>query len=155
MNHNFLVRPEHLNQAFESQEPCGCGGHGPGNGLTRRSFIKRTGAVTVATMVAWSAATHQARAEAASGSASASYKICGHKCSWATLVSLTVYRDPNVGCYQVVKCRCINGHILGKFWKAAGENSQATPLPLPAGVTEHVYDYPWAPDGHGKCQHRM
>jgi hypothetical protein len=49
MKHEFLISPQ-LNQAFE---PGGLSGGGWGNGITRRSFIKRTGGATVATLVAW------------------------------------------------------------------------------------------------------
>lgn len=162
MNHNFLVRPEQLNQPFESHEPCGCGGHGQGhdhsNGITRRSFIKRTGAVTVATMVAWSAATHQARAEGASGSGSASKKICGHKCSYAKLTSMDTYNDPSIGNFQIVECFCLNDHSLGKHYKKVGYYANPKPLAVPAGVQEHILDFPWGDtptEGHGECQHPM
>lgn len=49
MKHEFLVTPPHLNQAFESG---GSSGGGCGNGITRRSFIKRTGGASVAVLVA-------------------------------------------------------------------------------------------------------
>lgn len=50
MNHDFLIGSAQLNQAFESQGASGCGEHG--NGITRRSFVKRTGAATVAVILA-------------------------------------------------------------------------------------------------------
>ena len=52
----FLPPPVRLSQAFEN-------GESGGGGVTRRSFIKRTGGATVATMVAWNLVTNEARAE--------------------------------------------------------------------------------------------
>ena len=69
MNHDFLIGSAQLNQASESQESGGSGG-----GITRRSFIKRTGGATVATIVAWNVAANTASAENGGASHSASWK---------------------------------------------------------------------------------
>lgn len=56
MNHSrFLPPPVRLSQAFE--------GETGGDGISRRTFIKRTGGATVATMVAWNTATTDCRAQ--------------------------------------------------------------------------------------------
>jgi hypothetical protein len=60
MNKSFLIRPTQLNQAFESNSSSG--GSDDGNGVTRRTFIKRTGGTTVATLVAWNIQNTKARA---------------------------------------------------------------------------------------------
>ena len=57
MNRDFLIGSAQLNQASESQES------GGSSSMTRRSFIKRTGAVTVATMIAWQASQAPVNAE--------------------------------------------------------------------------------------------
>lgn len=67
MKHEFLVPPPYLNQAFESG---GSSGGGWGNGITRRSFIKRTGGATVASLVAWNLTTNCAKGEHVAGSCS-------------------------------------------------------------------------------------
>lgn len=69
MKHDFLVRPPHLNQAFESE---GSAGGAWGNGITRRSFIKRAGGATVASLVAWNALTSMARAQGGQGEGNSS-----------------------------------------------------------------------------------
>lgn len=69
MNHQFLIRPAQLNQAFESNSSSG---GGDGSDLTRRTFIKRTGGATVATMVAWNLTMNEARAQG-DGSGSGSH----------------------------------------------------------------------------------
>lgn len=61
MNRTFLTPP--LNQAVES----GSGAAGFSNGITRRSFLKRTGAASVATPVAWNSTQHHARATETNG----------------------------------------------------------------------------------------
>lgn len=61
MNHDFLIRPAQLNHAFESNGSSG--GAGESSGLTRRSFIKRTGGATIATLVAWNLTTSMAHAK--------------------------------------------------------------------------------------------
>lgn len=62
----FLPPPVRLSQAFESE-------HSGGDGITRRTFIKRTGGATVATMVAWNLTINEARAQGGgSGSGSGS-----------------------------------------------------------------------------------
>ena len=72
MKHDFLISPQ-LNQAFESE---GSSGVGWGNGITRRSFIKRTGGATVASLVAWNVTTTKSRAEEdGEGSGSVSWKM--------------------------------------------------------------------------------
>jgi hypothetical protein len=48
MNRDFLIGSAQLNKAFESKKSCASGG-----GITRRSFIKRAGGATVATLVLW------------------------------------------------------------------------------------------------------
>jgi hypothetical protein len=53
MNHDFLIGSVQLNQAFESTV-------GSGGGVTRRSFIKRTGGATIATLVALHVTSQQA-----------------------------------------------------------------------------------------------
>lgn len=60
MHRQFLVRPAQLAQAFES-------GSGSGSGITRRSFIKRTGGATVATLVAWETSKTKLHAEDING----------------------------------------------------------------------------------------
>jgi hypothetical protein len=55
-NRSFLPPPIRLSQAFEN-------GDSGGGGITRRTFIKRTGGATVATMIAWNLATNEARAQ--------------------------------------------------------------------------------------------
>lgn len=64
MNSQFLIRPEQLNQAFESNSGGGA------NDVTRRSFIKRTGGATVATLVAWNLGANTATAAEGDGSGS-------------------------------------------------------------------------------------
>jgi hypothetical protein len=59
MNRNFLVTPTTLNQAFESDGKAS----GFSNGITRRSFLKRTGAASVATLVAWNMTSQQGKGE--------------------------------------------------------------------------------------------
>lgn len=57
----FLPRPIRLYQAFNSDTSSG----GPSsNEITRRSFLKRTGGATIATLVAWNMATREAEAMA-------------------------------------------------------------------------------------------
>lgn len=58
MKRQFLIRPPQLNQAAESSDLSG----GSSSNLTRRTFIKRSGGATVATMVAWNLQTTNARA---------------------------------------------------------------------------------------------
>lgn len=59
MNENsFLPPPVRLSQAIEN------GDYG-GGGVTRRTFVKRTGGATVAAMVAWNLASQQTRAQEA------------------------------------------------------------------------------------------
>lgn len=53
---SFLPPPVRLSQVFECD-------HSGGGGITRRSFIKRTGGATVATMVAWNLTVNEARAQ--------------------------------------------------------------------------------------------
>jgi hypothetical protein len=60
MKHEFLVCPPYLNQAFD---PGGSVGGAWGNGITRRTFIKRTGGATVASLVAWSVITERGNAQ--------------------------------------------------------------------------------------------
>lgn len=67
MNPQFLIRPSQLNQAFEANNSSGSG---ETSGVTRRSFIKRTGGATVATLVAWNLTVIQARATGAGVSGS-------------------------------------------------------------------------------------
>jgi hypothetical protein len=59
MQTNSYPPPVRLSQAFESE--CSSGGGG-GSNITRRSFLKRTGGATVATLVAWNMATRNAEA---------------------------------------------------------------------------------------------
>jgi hypothetical protein len=60
MNANrFLPPPVRLSQAFESEK---FSGGASGSEITRRSFIKRTGGATVATLVAWNLASRTADA---------------------------------------------------------------------------------------------
>lgn len=68
----FLPPTVRLSQAFESEK---FSGGASGSEITRRSFIKRTGGATVATLVAWNMATQQARADGdnASDNSSGSY----------------------------------------------------------------------------------
>ena len=56
----FLPLPIHLSQAFESERLSG-GASDPE--ITRRSFLKRTGGATMATLVAWNVASHKADAQ--------------------------------------------------------------------------------------------
>jgi len=73
MNANkFLPPPVRLSQAFE---PGGFGGCGSGSEITRRSFMKRTGGATVATLVSWNLASQRVNAETGSGE-SLSHKMC-------------------------------------------------------------------------------
>lgn len=58
MNNDFLFHPSQIQQAFESNSSSGSSG----NEITRRSFIKRTGGATVATLVAWNLITNNAKA---------------------------------------------------------------------------------------------
>lgn len=55
----FLPPPVRLSQAFESKN---FSGGASGSEITRRSFLKRTGGATVATLVAWDVANQIARA---------------------------------------------------------------------------------------------
>lgn len=64
-NHSFLPPPVLLSQAFENDRS-------GGGGITRRSFIKRTGGATVATMIAWNLTVNEARANGESGESGAS-----------------------------------------------------------------------------------
>lgn len=75
MKHDFLVRPPYLNQAFESSG-------GWGNGITRRSFIKRTGGATVASLVAWNLATTKSRGEGDGGTSGGSGSSTWKKRRW-------------------------------------------------------------------------
>lgn len=68
MKHDFLITP-HLNQAFESE---GSSGGSWSNGITRRSFIKRTGGATVASLVAWNLTNQRTRADLPSSATSGS-----------------------------------------------------------------------------------
>lgn len=52
----FLPPAVRLSQAFECDDS-------RGSGITRRTFIKRMGGATVATMVAWNLTANEARAE--------------------------------------------------------------------------------------------
>jgi hypothetical protein len=70
VKHDFLIGSVQLNQAFESQGSSGSGG----DGITRRSFIKRTGAATVATVVAFNFA-ESAYASAQDGKTEVSYRF--------------------------------------------------------------------------------
>jgi hypothetical protein len=65
MNHDFLIGSAQLNQAYESQESCGNGELG--KGITRRSFVKRSGTAAVATLVAWQAMESRTFAEIPDG----------------------------------------------------------------------------------------
>lgn len=56
----FLPPPVRLSQAFESEK---FSGGASGSEITRRSFLKRTGGATVATLVAWNLASNPARAD--------------------------------------------------------------------------------------------
>jgi len=49
MNRNFLSEPAQLNQSLEINSSSG----GASSGITRRTFVKRSGGATIATMVAW------------------------------------------------------------------------------------------------------
>ena len=69
MKHDFLIGSVQLNQAFESQGSSGSGG----DGTTRRSFIKRTGAATVAAVVAFNFA-ERAYGSAEDGQTEVSYR---------------------------------------------------------------------------------
>ena len=69
MDSPLLIRPPLLNQASESGSSSG-----GGNSVTRRTFIKRTGGATVATLVAWNLQVAKANAEReSSGNSSASF----------------------------------------------------------------------------------
>lgn len=73
MNANkFLPPPVRLSQAFESER---FSDGASGSEITRRSFLKRTGGATVATLVAWNLASQQASANPES-SDSVSHKMC-------------------------------------------------------------------------------
>ena len=52
--------PPRLNQAFET---AASGGGYPSNEITRRTFLKRTGGATVASLVAWNLAAERAEAQ--------------------------------------------------------------------------------------------
>lgn len=67
---SFLPSPVRLNQAFE-------GDRSGDGGITRRTFIKRTGGATVATMVAWNLATNEASAQGSGEGSAASFSVLG------------------------------------------------------------------------------
>jgi hypothetical protein len=69
MNHNRFLPPVSQLRPISSELPA------TGNGITRRSFIKRTGGATVATMVTWSLVSQTARA---SGNEGSKVKIGAH-----------------------------------------------------------------------------
>jgi hypothetical protein len=75
MNHDFLIGSSQLNQAFESNITSG--GSTDGDYTTRRTFIKRTGGATVATVIAWNMQVATAKADDESSSASASFSVMG------------------------------------------------------------------------------
>lgn len=72
MNHQFLIRPAQLNQAFESSNSSG--GKTQGSNVTRRVFIKRTGGATVAATIAWNIQIANATGD---GSDSSSFSVLG------------------------------------------------------------------------------
>lgn len=78
MNHSrFLPPPVRLSQAFE--------GETGSDGISRRTFIKRTGGATVATMVAWHLSAIDAQANPGSGEVSDPYE--------ATLKKARMHQD--------------------------------------------------------------
>ena len=64
--------PPRLNQAFETAPS---GGGFASNEITRRTFLKRTGGATVASLVAWNLAAERARADLESGSGYPSFRL--------------------------------------------------------------------------------
>ena len=70
MNANrFLPPPVRLSQAFDSENSSS----GYGSSITRRSFLKRTGGATVATLVAWNLASQELKASSPESGDSESY----------------------------------------------------------------------------------
>jgi hypothetical protein len=61
MNHEFLIVSAQLNQTYESYRCSEIGA--ADNGITRRSFIKRSGGATVGTIVAWNLAVQKNNAQ--------------------------------------------------------------------------------------------
>lgn len=74
MKHEFLVCPPTLNQAFESASSSGGAWR---NGITRRTFLKRTGGATVASLVAWNLSIERAKADVTVASVSYFLKCTG------------------------------------------------------------------------------
>lgn len=141
MKHDFLVRP-HLNQAFE---PEGSAGGAWGSGITRRSFIKRTGGATVASLVAWNLATTKSRAEEEpEGGYGDSYQAslyrppCPGKCNqWKPDNPAVVYyddstelNDPN---RYFIKGTCYCDHSSYPAWKKEMAPGLGEPEPTWAG----------------------
>lgn len=103
----FLTKPRSQSETSGSSE-----GHQWNSGVTRRSFLKRTGGATLATMVAWHSTQNHAHALVAGTGNS----ICpGLLCGGYTPNDGTVYADkvpkPGVAVtyFTIGKCQCSGG----------------------------------------------
>ncbi len=123
MNRNFLVTPPQLNQAFESDGKAS----GFSNGITRRSFLKRTGAASVATLVALNLVTQQKASAAGDNSngsettnGSANTHGCNLRCDGYPNALNIKYKHRSTptapwSYFTTVECKCVNGHPMGTF----------------------------------------
>lgn len=75
MNNDFLIGQAQLNQAHESRDSSD-------GGFTRRSFIKRTGGATVATLVAFNLLSDESKGEDSQTSAEASFRYLIKCVAW-------------------------------------------------------------------------
>jgi len=99
MNANkFLPPPIRLSQAFE---PGKFSGGASGAEITRRSFMKRTGGATVATLVAWNLALKDARAENANGDSSPT--SCPHL-NWVIVDKRIIWISGKKHCLPIWQC---------------------------------------------------
>lgn len=99
MKHPFLLAPPcRLNQPFDGE----LGGGEPTSSMTRRRFLKRTGAATVATIVAFNLTNGSARADEDNGKsvsedrASDSQGLCGTETVATTCMPLSLGKPNNM-----------------------------------------------------------
>jgi hypothetical protein len=131
MNHQFLIRPVQLSQAFESNSSSGGSESGE---ITRRRFIKRTGGATVATLVAWNLASNSANAnedESGSGSSPAMYLVCTNAPTYAQPGQsniggpVTVTLTPTVIKRDKTDVLVLDGPVKGDFiWTQEGTEAK-------------------------------
>lgn len=93
----FLPNPIHLSQAFDSEPSSG---GAPNGEITRRTFLKRTGGATAASMVAWNLAS---KAQAMSMITDASAKPE----DWGSRI-LICFQDPRVYGRKIFESKMVN-----------------------------------------------